>query len=192
TSAVGAGAAGIAALLVEKIGCSALAAVQQALASAAVGLSPSGHPDDVYGAGRLDAAAAVQALPAPTCETGDACSTGRCQAGQGCITIPLEGVAGLTCLCSQGLVPAECSQVPARGAPRLGRACQLANRPSGKNLRARRIRALAQQISQTLGRAVRSATAAASRGVLDDACVNALTARLADARGRVQRLRAAL
>jgi subtilisin family serine protease len=192
TSAAAPDAAGIAALLLEKNGCSAPAAVQQALVTSAVGLSPSGRPDDVYGAGRLDAAAAVQALPAPTCETGDACSTARCQAGQGCVTIPLEGVAGLTCLCSQGLVPAECSQVPPRVASRLRRACQLANHASGTNVRARRIRALAQQISQTLGRAVRSATAAATRGVLDDTCVNALTARLADARGRAQRLRAAL
>src|SRR5262249_38353684 len=111
TSAAAPDAAGIAALLLEKNGCSAPAAVQQALFSSAVGLTPPGSPGDVYGAGRLDAAAAVQALPPPACETGDACSTARCQAGHGCVTIPLEGVAGITCLCSQGLVPAECSQV---------------------------------------------------------------------------------
>jgi subtilisin family serine protease len=192
TSAAAPDSAGIAALLLEKNGCSAPAAVQQALASSAVGLSPSGSPDDVYGAGRLDAAAALQALPLPTCETGDACSTARCQAGQGCIAIPLEGVAGITCLCNQGLVPTACSQVPPRVASRLRRACQLADRASGKNVRARRVRALAQQISQTLARAVRSATAAATRGVLDDSCVSALTERLADARGRAQRLHAAL
>src|SRR5262249_57775530 len=116
-------------------------------------------------------------------------STARCQAGEGCVTIPLEGVAGLTCLCSQGLVPAECSQVPARVASRLRRTCRLADRASAKNVKARRIRALAQQISQTLGRAVRSATAAASRGTLDDSCVAALTERLADARGPAHRRR---
>ena len=56
----------------------------------------------------------------------------------------------------------------------------------------RRTRALAQEINSALGRAIRSANAAATRGVIDDTCVAALTARLDDARGRAQRLRAAL
>ena len=192
TSAAAPDAAGIAALLLQKNGCSTPAAVQQALVASAVALSPSGV-DDVYGAGRLDAAAALQALPAPACsDNGDACTTARCQVGQGCVATPLEGVAGLTCMCNQGLTPPECAQLPDRVASRLRRACRLASRASATKLRTRRIRALAQQINATLAHAIRSANAAATRGVLEDSCVSALTARLDDARGRAQRLRAAL
>ena len=56
----------------------------------------------------------------------------------------------------------------------------------------RRTCALAQEINSALGRAIRSANAAATRGVIDDTCVAALTARLDDARGRAQRLRSEL
>ena len=192
TSAAAPDAAGVAALLLEKNGCSTPAQIQQALASAAVGLSPSGHADDVYGAGRIDAASAIQALAPPTCAGGDACDTAQCQPGKGCVATPLEGVAGLTCLCNEGLAPAECPQLPTRVASRLRRACRLANRAAGKKVSVRRTRALAQQINQALGRAIRSANTAATRGVIDDTCVSALTARLDDARGRAQRLRAAL
>jgi subtilisin family serine protease len=192
TSAAAPDAAGIAALLLEKNGCSTPAQVQQALVSSAVGLSPSGSADDVFGSGRLDAAAAIQALPPPACEGGDACETAQCQVGKGCVATPLEGVAGLTCLCAEGLTPAECPQLPDRVASRMRRACRLAARAAGKKITARRTRALAQQINQALGRAIRSANAAATRGVIDDACVAALTARLDDARGRAQRLNAAL
>jgi subtilisin family serine protease len=192
TSAAAPDAAGVAALLLEKNGCSTPAQVQQALVSSAVGLSPSGSRDDVYGAGRIDAASALQALPPPACASGDACTTALCQPGKGCVATPLEGVAGLTCLCNEGLAPAECPQLPDRVASRLRRACRLANRASGKRVSVRRTRALAQQISQALTRAIRSANAAATRGVIDDTCVAALTARLDDARGRAQRLHAAL
>ena len=192
TSAAAPDAAGIAALLLEKNGCSTPAQVQQALVGSAVGLSPSGSPDDVFGAGRLDAAAAVQALPPPACDAGDACNTAECQIGKGCVATPLEGVAGLTCLCGEGLTPTECPQLPDRVASRLRRACRLAERASGKKVSVRRTRALAQEINSALGRAIRSANAAATRGVIDDTCVAALTARLDDARARAQRLRAAL
>jgi subtilisin family serine protease len=192
TSAAAPDAAGVAALLLEKNGCSTPAQVQQALVTSAVGLSPSGSRDDVYGAGRIDAASALQALPPPACESGDACTTALCQPGKGCVATPLEGVAGLTCLCNQGLVPAECPQLPERVASRLRRACRLVNRAAGKKVSVRRTRALAQQINQALGRAIRSANTAATRGVIDDTCVAALTARLDDARGRAQRLHAAL
>jgi hypothetical protein len=192
TSAAAPDAAGIAGLLLQKNGCSTPAQVQQALVASAVGLSPSGSADDVYGAGRLDAAAAVQALPAPACDAGDACNTAECQIGKGCVATPLEGVAGLTCMCGEGLTPTECSTLPDRVASRLRRACRLAQRASGKKVSVRRTRALAQQINSALGRAIRSANAAATRGVIDDTCVAALTARLDDARGRAQRLHAAL
>ena len=101
-------------------------------------------------------------------------------------------MAGLTCLCGEGLTPTECSTLPDRVASRLRRACRLAERASGKKVSVRRTRALAQEINSALGRAIRSANAAATRGVIDDTCVAALTARLDDARGRAQRLRAAL
>jgi hypothetical protein len=52
---------------------------------------------------------------------------------------------------------------PGSGGSRLRDACRLAERASGKKVTVRRTRALAQEINSALGRAIRSANAAATR-----------------------------
>jgi subtilisin family serine protease len=177
TSAAAPDSAAVAALLLQKNGCLAPADVRQRLVGSAVDIGAPGV-DFVSGAGRLDALAAIEVTPLPSCDDGNACTTDSCQPGRGCVFTPLEGVEGLSCLCTQGLTPAACGELPRSLAARLRRVCRLVDRTADSS--ARRTRALAKRIAAVAGRTLRAVTAAAARGTIDQACSTALGARLTD------------
>src|SRR5262249_1683065 len=133
-----------------------------------------------------DALAAIQATPASSCDDGDACTADSCEAGH-CVFTPLQGIDGLTCLCAQGLTPADCAQLPHSVASPVHRVCQLVDRTAGSG--ARRARRLAKRLVVTVARATHAAAAAEARGAIEQACGAALGARLADTRARAVALR---
>jgi hypothetical protein len=186
TSAAAPDSAAVAALLLQKNGCLAPADVRQLLAGTAVDVGTPGL-DFVSGAGRLDALAAIDATPLPTCDDGDACTADTCEQGRGCVHTPLDGADGLACLCAAGLAPAACTDLPPSIAARLDRVCRMASRATGAS--PRRVRALARRLVVLLRRTTRVVSLAQSRGVIEPACSTPLVARLADTRARAAALR---
>src|SRR5262249_42588481 len=86
------------------------------------------------------------------CDDGDACTTDSCPPGQGCVAEPLDGFAGLDCVCQQDLALPACSShlVPRAVLSRFGRACRMirnAERGGSK----RHQRALIRQAANLLG-----------------------------------------
>src|SRR5262249_9233983 len=45
----------------------------------------------------------------PVCDDGDTCTTDSCTPGQGCVAEPLDGFAGLDCVCQQDLALPACT-----------------------------------------------------------------------------------
>src|SRR6185295_5630636 len=118
TSAAAPDSAATAALMLSKNGCRVPAQIQTALVSTAVDIGAPGF-DAAAGAGRLDAEAAVAAVPLPTCvadaqcddgdvctadtclgcscehqdacDDGDPCTVDRCDPGTGCTRTPVPG-----------------------------------------------------------------------------------------------------
>jgi subtilisin family serine protease len=101
TSAAVPHSAAVAALLLSKNPFLTPSALRDALTSAAVDVPPAGF-DQAAGAGRLDAFAALAAVPLPGCATaadcadGDACTTDDCQGGQ-CVHVPRACTDGDPC-----------------------------------------------------------------------------------------------
>ena len=124
------------------------------------------------------------------CADGAPCTTASCDARKGCAYAPLQGFAGLTCLCTQGLAPASCDGLPpprAIGA-RFARACALVARASVAT-GPRRVQRLVAQSVSPLGTAMKVAARLSKRGRLAPDCASAIGSALADAADRARRLR---
>jgi hypothetical protein len=101
TSAAAPHVAAIAALLLERNPFITPATIRSVLTATAVDIGAPGF-DDVAGAGRVDALAAVSAVPLPecppdsNCDDGDPCTTDRCDQGR-CMHAPVSCDDGNPC-----------------------------------------------------------------------------------------------
>jgi subtilisin family serine protease len=101
TSAAAPHVAAIAALMLQRNPFITPATIRSVLTATAVDIGAPGF-DDVAGAGRVDALAAVNAVPPPecppdsACDDGDLCTTDRCEQGR-CMHVPVSCDDGNPC-----------------------------------------------------------------------------------------------
>jgi subtilisin family serine protease len=121
------------------------------------------------------------------CDDGDGCSADTCDPRIGCTYPPIDGFAGIACLCGRGLGASSCGSVaaPAGIAGRFGRACKLIARASSVR-NPRRARRLVLEAAQTLGKARRVAAKVSTH--LPPGCAPALMGVIDDTRARAGRL----
>jgi subtilisin family serine protease len=124
------------------------------------------------------------------CADGAACTTPSCDAKTGCTYAPLEGFAGVACLCTQGLAPPGCDRTspPRAIGARFAHACALVARASTLHT-PRHARHLVAESVQTLGAALKVATRLSKHGRLPPACSSAIGSVLAGVDDRARRLR---
>jgi hypothetical protein len=121
--------------------------------------------------------------------TADACATAGCDATAGCTSAPLEGFAGVSCVCGLGLEPAACSgvELPRGVRNRFRRACRLVARAARRrNIRVER--ALVRHALSAFAHASAGATSALNRGTLTATCADAVVGAVGDATARTQQL----
>jgi hypothetical protein len=216
TSAAAPDSAAVAALMLQRNACRSPAQIQDALMATAVDIAVPGI-DPVAGAGRVDALAAVDAVPPPTCTTdadcddddrctadacvgcscehhaacddGDACTIDGCDPDAGCTATPIEGFDGVACVCNKGLGADACSgTTPPRGVrQRFEHACRLVARAAGASRPARAHHLVARAVV-VLRRAERRAADAARRAAVGPDCADALGTLIDHARARAARL----
>jgi hypothetical protein len=123
------------------------------------------------------------------CDDGGPCTNPSCDALRGCQYPQIEGFAGITCLCDDGLDATGCN-APAGVAARFRRACRLvANATSAKPGKARRLLA---SVGQNLVKAARQTRRATNGEKLSADCGNALGVFLDDTLARTRVLRSGL
>jgi hypothetical protein len=216
TSAAAPDTAAVAALMLDKNACRSPAEIQRVLVSTAVDIGVPGV-DSVAGAGRLDALAAVQAIPvancradadcddgdpctADTCEgcacvhgkacdDGDPCTVDTCDPTNACSVSPIEGYAGVACVCGRSLGSACASASLPRAVRRqFNRACRLVAR-AARNTHPAHVRSLVRRALSAFRLAGTRSSAAMERGTLAPGCAATLQSRITDARGRTEALR---
>ena len=220
TSAAAPDTAAVAALMLQRNACRTPAEIKQGLSASAIDIGAPG-PDPIAGAGRLDALGAVQRVPAPTCSSnsqcddGDPCTadicagcscthTGACNDGNpctidtcdpatGCTFTPVEGFAGVACVCGQGLAAGTCdtAALPRVVRKRFERACKLAARAAAATSppRARHlVRRAVALFTRARGRMFVVVRHHADAGT----CVATVDGVLDDVRGIAERLRQTL
>src|SRR6266850_277904 len=122
------------------------------------------------------------------CTAAPACSSSLCDAGSGCFYPPIEGPAGVACLCRQDLATAGCgTSLPAVTVRRFRMGCHRVAR-AGRARTKRRARRLVGSAERQFAKTMRSVTRASERGVLSGGCAASIAARVADALGRTTRL----
>ncbi len=125
-----------------------------------------------------------------SCDGTSRCAADTCDPRLGCTYPPLEGFAGLDCLCARGLEAASCTAPPRGVAVQFRRACKLVRR-AWRLGSPRRQRRLVGRATAALGKAIKLTTKGAKRG-LSPECAGSLMNLLEDTRGRAGSLEALL
>jgi hypothetical protein len=121
------------------------------------------------------------------CDDGDACTVETCDPTGGCTSDPMEGFAGVACLCARGVAPAVCggASVPRGIASRFTTACTAvakASRIDGSPKAHRLVR----RAVKLLGQAERTTARAARRRLLMTSCSDGIAATLVSVQARAQ------
>lgn len=121
------------------------------------------------------------------CDDGDACTVETCDPTGGCASDPVEGFAGVACLCARGVAPETCggASVPRGIATRFSTACTAvakASRIDGS----RKARRLVRRAVKLLAQAERTTARAARRGLLVPSCSDGIAATLDAVQARAQ------
>jgi hypothetical protein len=220
TSAAAPDTAAVAALMLAKNSCRTPAQIQRALVASAVDIGASGT-DPVAGAGDLDALAALEAVPPPTCsadaqcddgdpctadlcdgcscehrnpcDDGNPCTVDACDPVTACSATPVEGFAGVACVCGQDVGAGACSgtALPSAVRKRFEHACRLVARAAAITSPARERRLVGRALG-AFARARQRVSTGVRRGTVASACAQAVGAVIDDARVRAARLRSTL